>query len=135
MATDKETIAKAPQARVKRIPIGTRNILTVKGKDPNYVYRIVNDDGDRIEAFKDAGYTLVEAADVRVGDKRVNSTSPEGTHAKVSVGGGQKAYVMRILKEFYDEDQAAKMAEVKRQEDAIKQQPSSDYGGVKITHN
>lgn len=125
-------------ARPKRTPIGTRNILTVAGKDDNYHYRVVNDMGDRISQFLDAGYELVDASDVRVGDKQINQTTPEGTKAQVSVGNGTKAYVMRIKKEYFKEDQAAKQAEVNRLEESIKQQVSSgkaDYGDVLITRS
>ena len=37
MSDNKEAIAKAPSGRPQRTPIGTRNVLTVEGKDPNYV--------------------------------------------------------------------------------------------------
>lgn len=131
---DKEPIVKSPRGRTTRSPIGTRNVLTVVGKDPDYEYRIVNDTGDRIAAFEDAGYTLVNAADVRVGDKRVNNPSPEGSKAQVSVGGGAKAFVMRIPKDLYKEDQEAKLQRVRELEETIKQ-PSGDYGKIEITRN
>jgi hypothetical protein len=121
----KEQTPIAPKARPKRTPIASRNILTITGKDPDKVYRIVNDTGDRIEAFKEAGYELVPAKDVRVGDKRVNSSTPEGSYAQVSVGGGQKAFVMAIPKEWYDEDQQAKQANVDNLERSTRQQALS----------
>ena len=127
------TANTSASARPRRVPIGERNILTVVGKEPGYTYRIVNDTGDRISQFLDAGYELVDAKDVRVGDKRVNSATAEGTKAQVSVGNGLKAYVMRIKDEFYLEDQAAKAAHVDRLEQAIKNQTASgkvDYGKV-----
>lgn len=121
-------------ARPTRTPISGRNVLTVSGKEPGYTYRVVNDQGDRVAEFLDRGYELVEAADVRVGDKRVNATTPEGTKAQVSVGKGEKAFVMRIKQEWYDEDQKAKQAQVNELEAAIKQNGSgaADYGTVKI---
>lgn len=125
--------ASAPQ-RVKRTPVNGRNVLTVSGKDPDYVYRIVNDSSDRVQAFLDAGYELVDANSVRVGDKRVNSASPEGSKAQVNVGSGQKAMVMRIKKELYEEDQAAKAAHVNQLEQTIKQKAAgADYGTVTIS--
>ena len=115
MAQDnKESIAKAPSGRVKRIPVSGRNVLTVQGKDPNYVYRIVNDDADRVSRFQDGGYELVQEDSVQVGDKRLSTPSAEGTVKQISVGGGRKGYVMRIRKEFYDEDQKAKQDLVDR---------------------
>jgi hypothetical protein len=130
MTTEKETIAKAPKSRISRTPVGQRNILTVSGKDPDYEYRIVNDTGDRIATFQDAGYELVEASSVRVGDKRVNNPAPEGTKAQVSVGQGDKAFVMRIHKDLYKEDQEAKLQRVRQLEESIKTPSGADYGSV-----
>lgn len=121
--------------RVKRTPVGQRNILTVTGKEEGYVYRIVNDVGDRIQQFMDGGYELVDASAVRVGDKRVNSSTPEGTKAQVSVGKGDKAFVMRIKEEYFKEDQAAKQAEIDRLEQTMKQKAAgnADYGSLDIS--
>ncbi len=134
MTSEKDTIAKAPRERKTRRPVGQRNVLNVLGKDPNYHYRIVNDTGDRIAQFQDAGYEIVEAAAVRVGDKRVNNATPEGSKAQVSVGMGDKAFVMRIAKELYEEDQEAKLNQVRQLEETIKR-PSGDYGKITITRN
>lgn len=122
--------------RTKRTPVNGRNILTVSGKEPGYVYRVVNDQGDRIQQFLDAGYEAVPAKDVRVGDRRVDSATPEGSNAQVVVdkGNGQKAVVLRIKEEWYKEDQAAKQAFVNEQESTITKNLSgkADYGQVKI---
>jgi hypothetical protein len=121
--------------RAKRTPVGQRNVLTVSGKDPEFTYRVVNDTGDRIAQFLEAGYEFVDAATHRVGDKRVNNASPEGSKAQVSVGKGDKAFVMRIKNEWYNEDQFAKQKEVDRLEQSIKQTASGtgDYGSVSIS--
>lgn len=130
----KEAIAKAPRGRVERTPVGQRNILTVRGKDPDYEYRIVNDTGDRIQSFLDAGYELVQAEDVRVGDKRVDGTTPEGTKAQVSVGQGMKAFVMRIRKDWYEEDQARKQAQIAAVEEQTRQKAlNGTYGSLDIS--
>lgn len=131
MDQPKELIAKAPRARKTRTKINGRNVLTVKGKDPNYSYRIVNDESDRIEQFKEYGYEIVSASDVRVGDKRVNAATPEGSQAQVSVGGGQKAFVMRKPKEWHEEDQDEKLEIVRKLEESIKN-PSGDYGKIVV---
>jgi hypothetical protein len=116
-------LAQAPaRARVKRTPVNGRNVLAVQGKDPTKVYRFVNDIGDRIEAFKEAGYEPVAAKDVRIGDKRVGNASSEGSIAQASVGGGTKAVLMAIPREWYDEDQTAKQAHLNELEKSMKQQ-------------
>jgi len=135
MTTEKEPIVKSPRGRPSRTPVAQRNILTVVGKDPKYEYRIVNDTGDRIAAFEDAGYEIEKAANVRVGDKRVNRAAPEGSLAQVAVGKGEKAFVMKIPKEFYKEDQDAKLARLRQLEDSMRKQPSGEgnYGSIDIS--
>ena len=123
----------ARATRTTRVPVTERNILSVKGKEPGYFYRIVNDSGNRIQELQDAGYELVEASAVQVGDKRINSTLPEGTKAQVSVGGGVKAYVMRQKQEWYDEDQSAKQARVNQLEDSVRQNAKQFTGELKLT--
>ncbi len=104
------TTATSPSGRVRRTPITVRNRLTVKDQDPNYHYRIVNVRDDRVQQFQEQGYELVQATEV--GDKRVDVPSTLGSGAEISVGQGTKAVLMRIPKEWYLEDQAAKQAQI-----------------------
>ena len=122
----------AKAARTTRVPVTERNVLSVKGKEPGFHYRIVNDTGDRVQQLIDAGYEIVDASTVQVGDKRISSVAPEGTKAQVSVGGGVKGFVMRQKQEWYDEDQAAKQARVDQQEESIKQIPGFT-GSVRVS--
>lgn len=132
----KEAIVKSPSGRVKRTPVGIRNVLTVSGKDPAFEYRIVNDTGDRIQKFLDAGYEIVQAKDVKVGDKRVNAATPEGSQAQVSVGQGDKAFVMRIRKDWYEEDQQAKQQEVDNTEASTRAKAlDGTYGKLEISRD
>jgi len=120
--------------RIRRSSInGTRNRLNVRGKEPGYVYRIVNDVDDRIQTFKEMGYELVTDTSVVVGDKRVANPSQEGSPVEVSVGQGVKAYVMRQKQEWYDEDQKAKQAQINELEASMKKESLADYGTLKIT--
>lgn len=133
MTTEKETIAKAPRGRVRRTPLGQKQILSLRNKEPGYAYRFVNDTGDRVQRFLDAGWEIVSAKDVEIGDKRINGVAPEGTNAMASVGQGIKAYVLRIKDEWYEEDQAAKQAEVNRLEEATRQEAlSGTYGKLDL---
>ena len=52
---------------------GTRNVLTVSGKEPGFEYRIVNDDGDRVSQFEEMGYEVVKDSGIKVGDRRSSS--------------------------------------------------------------
>jgi hypothetical protein len=127
--SQKEAIAKAPAGRVRRTPVGRRNVLSVTGKEPGYVYRFVNDTGDGVQHLLEQGYELVEAKGVRIGDKRIGQASEEGSAAMASVGGGMKAFLMRIKQEWYDEDQADKAAHVDATEAATKEKAlDGNYG-------
>lgn len=128
-------IQKAPSGRVRRQPVGKRNRLSIVGKEPGYEYRIAMDKDDNIAALQEAGYEFVPADKVRVGDKRVNvpSSTEGGQNATVSLGGGRVGYVMRQKQEWYDEDQAAKRAEVIEVQNTIKRdKKGGDYGRIKI---
>lgn len=131
----KEAIAKAPSARPKRTAIGTRNVLTVDRKVDGYEYRFVNDTNDRVEAFKQNGWEVVKASDAKIGDRRVEASSPEGSAAVASVGGGTKAVLMRINEDWYKEDQQAKQAEIDRLEQTMKEEAhrEGNYGSITIT--
>lgn len=127
------SVAKSPSGRVRRTPVGVRNVLTVGGKDPDYEYRIVNDTGDRVEQFKGAGYDVVLASDVTIGDRRISKASPEGSAAQVSIGGGDKAIVMRIKRDWYEEDQQRKLNDVAITESATKSDAlNGTYGKLDI---
>lgn len=132
---NKEAIAKAPAGRVRRNGFGTKNVLTVSGKEPGFVYRFVNDESDRIQDFLDMGYELVEQKGVRIGDKRLSTPTDAGGGSKAiaSVGQGKKAYLMRIREDWYNEDQADKQREVDRLEASTVQDALSgtDYGELK----
>lgn len=127
-------MAKAESKRPKRIPVGgPRNIMTVADKDPNYVYRWVNDVSGRIQRFQEGGYEIVTGSN-EVGDNTVDRGSRLGSAITKSVGGLVTAVLMRIPKEWYDEDQAAKMAEVDALEATMQEQAREDrYGTLKIS--
>lgn len=130
-------MAKPAETRVRRNAInGTRNRLSVRGQEPGYVYRIVNDLDDRIETLKEIGYELVTDPNVSVGEKRIANPTQEGSPIKVSVGNGVQAYVMRQKKEWYDEDQAVKAAKTNELEDQMKREAKDAgfYGKLKISN-
>jgi len=125
------------QERPKRVPLAGRNRLHVKNKDPNFVYRYVNanleNDPDRIERMKEAGYELVPREEAgELGDKRVDNSSPIGSTASIAVGQGTRAVLMRQRKEWFDEDQSAKQAEVDAVEQTMRRESKSDYGTLEL---
>lgn len=102
----------------KRIPLGTRNILTAP-KKPGFVRRFVNDKGDRVQQFKDAGYSIVEEK-IKVGDDKIGKVSQLGSSVEVQVGSGQRAVLMEISEKYYNEDQKIAQNKIKQTEDEMK---------------
>jgi len=129
-----------PDRESKRIPVsGNRNVMTVAKRDPAYVYRWVNDNNDgRIDRFKIGGYEFVEQGDHVVGDRDVDSSRGTSSHITKMVGKDVTAYLMRIKKEFYEEDQIAKATAILDTEEDIKrelnsgQEDKGTYGEVKF---
>ena len=132
MATEK--LVKTPERRVKRNPVEGRNRLAVKGKDPNYDYRIVNDTDDRVNDMLDQDWEIDLSEDIRVGDGRIDDIGRLGKARILSVGGGTKAIIMRKRKDWYEEDQAAKQEYVNRTEAAMRPNPNDGtYGKIDVT--
>lgn len=132
----REPIAKTPRTRPQRSKLSGKSRLVVHNKDENFEYRVVNDVRDRVEIFKENGWEVVPAADVKIGDKRVEDPSSVGSASRIAVGlvGEQAghAVVMRIPKEWFKEDQAAKEQELRALEQTMKEDArnSADYGTV-----
>jgi hypothetical protein len=130
---EKQLNTKRLSERPRRTALDRRSRLSVKNTDPNYQYRIVNcnldEDPDRVEDMIERGYEIVPSKKAgQVGDAQVNTPSALGSAGQISVGRGTKAVVMRIPREYYEEDQKIKQAE----NDALEQRSkkSADYGTV-----
>ncbi len=120
--------------RPTRTPIsGRRDILSVKGKDPAFEYRIVKDKVGRVDEFLEAGYEIVTHS-VQIGDKRAGVPAAEGSPQKVSLGGGDIGYLMRQRKEWYDEDQKRKQDAITEAEAAMTRRDVKEngYGNIEI---
>lgn len=128
----KEAISKAPSGRVRptRPSLAKRGKMYVAGKDPAYEYRFVNNVDGKIEQRIEDGWEVVKKSELtQVGEKRVDSPSPTGDAREIGVGHGYKAVLMKIPKEWYDEDQAAKQEVVDRIESSTKEEALKDHYG------
>ena len=121
--------------RTQRTPLENRSVLGIKGKEPGYVYRIVNDTGDRVASFQEQGYEIVTDSSITIGDRRVGKASADGSPVQVAVGNGIDGYLMRIKEEYYKEDQAYKEQKLSELEQSMRKEAKdiSDYGNLKIT--
>lgn len=123
---------KVSSKRPERKSLFQRGPQSITGdKDPNFVYRFVNDTGSRVSNFQQAGYEMVQD-DLIVGDSRVIDPSDLGSGKKVTSNDGTVSYLMRIKKEWFDEDQAKKDAYTKETEATMKKEASQGMYG-KIT--
>lgn len=134
---ERELKKTSSSERPRRTPVGQRNRISVQDRDPNYQYRVVNvnleNDPDRIKRFEEAGYEVVPKEKAgTIGDSKVDNPSALGSAGLISVGQGTKAVLMRIRKDWYQEDQAAKQAEIDATEQRS-QKSGADYGKVEIT--
>ena len=137
MTTKRDSKAKRTPERKSRVPVsGNRDILTISNQEAGYVYRWVNDSPGRIEMFKQGGWELV-THNTEVGDRTADTSRGTDSLVTKAVGNDITAYAMRIKKEWYDEDQAAKQAEVDRSEESMKRKLNSredaGYGNVTIS--
>lgn len=122
--------------RVKRVPMNglERDLLSVEGKNPDYKYRWIYDKdgtGTRLVRAETAGYEFAAPVSHMVGDSTVYKTSDGGSVIRIPGGKGNYQYLMRIRREWYDEDQKAKAQAIDENE-ASRHQPDSDgqYGKV-----
>jgi hypothetical protein len=106
-----------------------RNSLTFDGQDPNYVYRVFNDVDGRLQKAEIAGYEYVRS-DEQLGDPTVDSAKTQGTVVTKPVGSGRTGVLMRIKRDWYDEDQQAKLRKVQETENSLTNKTREDghYG-------
>jgi len=119
----------------KRIKLGARNVLTAP-KRPGFERRFINDVGDRVQTFKDAGWNVVDDGS-KVGDDKAGKASPMGSMANPSVGGGQRGVLVEIPEELYKADRAESQAQITKVENEIRRKSKPDasaesYGEVTI---
>ena len=112
--------------RPKRVPIGTRDVLTF-ARIPGYKTRVVNDVEDRIERFKAAGYEIVKS-DEMLGDRACGVSGSIGSEVSKPVGAGRKGVLMKIREDWYAEDQAAKQARITEGEQQL--YPNAEAKGL-----
>jgi hypothetical protein len=121
------------ESRPKRVPVNeaNRNKLTVNGLDhDNFYYRWVNDTEDRMSIFLQAGYEFVDQNGTPVGDGGVDQSAGKTSKFSKPVGFGVTAYLMRIPRSLWLEDQKRKEDDLKEVEADMKRaaQQNSDYG-------
>lgn len=119
--------------RNTRVPLGVaRSKLTVAGR-PGYVRRWINDAEGRLQNAQDGGYQFVMNDNVaQIGDADVDNENRDlGARVSrvVNQSNGQRAYLMEIKADFYQEDQAAKIAKVEETDKRIRKGKLEEVDG------
>jgi len=125
------------EKRPKRVPVAeaNRNKLYIEGLDnKNFVYRWVNDIEGRLAAFVQGWWEFCDQNGESVGDGGVENSAGTSSKFVKGVGQGTKAYLMRIPRAFWEEDQERKEVDLKEREQAMKQvaRNAADYGKLEI---
>ena len=119
MDNENKKVGRPPKRKAagepSRISYKERRKVTMEDQDPNFVYRMVNTDNERysgrIDELKKIGYTFANE-DVSIGDDHGVEASTVGSQIGKHVGHGTRGVLMKIPRKFYEEDKAAKQAEV-----------------------
>ena len=117
------TMGKAVGEEIKasRVSYKDRNKIATTERDPNFVYRVVNDDDSRyagrIEEMKKIGYIL--CTEENMGDEVGVEGSSVGSAIGRPVGHGVRGVTMKIPREYYEEDQRAKQLDVDLTEEGM----------------
>lgn len=126
--------------RTKRIPLGDRDVLTVDGISEAdrkaYVYRWVNDTGDRIQKLYDAGYDFVGKDGKVAGDPNVDAAKGVSSVLSKGVGGGITAYLMRQPREIWEADRKKRVDDKTDELEAAMKNPRQpgQYGGIEVNN-
>jgi len=115
----------------KRVPLGQRNRISFPMED-GFHYHLINDKDGRLQKALDGGYEFVES-EKNLGDPIVSSPKKIGKRVSMPVGNNTTGYLMRIKKEWYDEDQMAKQKLVDDSEKAMKPKGKNEYGEGLVT--
>lgn len=138
MAESKETTQLKP--RNKRKPFGQpRSKLAFSNLDEKYHYRIVNDEVGRVDDFLERDYIFVSPEEV--GREGRGETKVKILVGKQKNGEALYGYLMKIPKEYYEEDRQDMQEHLNKIDDAIRggkldrQQNDGRYvpdGGISI---
>ena len=120
--------------RPKRTPLGARNRLTFGKQDPNFVYRVINDQDDRLQRAQEAGYSFV-VSDEQLGDKRAAEAGGVDSRVSKPVGNGVRGFLMRIPREYYEEDQTTKAERINDVEASMKPNAAKGEYGAGLTND
>ena len=120
---------RSGRPRRSSVSSATTGPLAMTGKldKDNYAYRIVNDEGGRVDLHKEYGYEIVQDNDVEfVGGNAVKTGSAKTV--VVDKRTGKKGVLMRQPIEFHEEDKKAKAELIAKREESMFRKLKTDEG-------
>lgn len=120
----KDSIDDTDKGQRERVPFGShRRRLYVGKTDPKFVYHWFNDTQDRLQRAIDAGYEFVTKKMMNgkdVGDRDVgNQNTSLDSRTSKRINEVLTAYLMRIKREYWEEDQKVKQLAADAVDEAI----------------
>ena len=127
MSEDKALKNERPdRSERKRVPLGQRNRISFQTEE-GFHYHLINDKDGRLQKAVNGGYEFVES-EKNLGDSIVGTAKKMGKRVSMPVGNNTTGYLMRIKKEWYDEDQKDKQKLVNESEKAMQRKGKNEYG-------
>lgn len=125
MSRDERPQTRDPEGRQARVPLGLQRNSKLEAFTPQgYVGRWMNDEGDRLPAALRGGWEFMkDKKPVGAGSSNLDTDLGQYTSQIVGTkedGSPLRAFWMLIKKEWYDQDQIAKLKPVEEVEKAIK---------------
>ena len=116
----KAPASKRPdRSKPKRVPLGHRDRLTFGEMEEGFNYRVVSDSKlGRVDKALAGGYEFVHSEE-QLGDTVAAEAASIDSRVSKPVGNGATGWLMRFKSEWYNEDQAAKEAELKETEKGL----------------
>lgn len=130
---------------------GRKNFIpSIEGLNPNYVYRFIKDTtreivdkegnvtlrpGQRIMELENIGWSFVKKDEVRIAETTVYETTNLGSIVRIPGGLDEYLYLMKIKREWYEDDQNAKAKQIRETEKELGSAYSQEvgsYGSVKF---
>lgn len=102
--------------------------LNVDGMDDGYYYHVANDKNGRVQQLQDRGFEVVQHnGKVSMGDSNAKEAGT-AVQTTANASDGSKAILMRIPKEFKEEDDAYRQSQIDKGEEALYRQAENEQG-------
>jgi len=140
--TTRKTERPTKESRAEQRPVrkggnlhDSQEKLTVAGKDENYHYVWVNNEGANVAKYINADYLIVEDEALHTAFGATKVSSGSAIEVNVNRRDGQSAILMRKLKEWHTEDKKAGEQKADDAMAALNREKDKDgrYGDIKVS--